>query len=99
MLGEGIVSFGVRVTTERRNVNASTKIDLGRVTRPVMARSGRVKCRSPLLPWKGTGIVWPWLDHPPSGGGKSRGQDLRRRPPALRDRRPPLPRHSTPLGA
>ena len=59
MLGEGIVSFGVRVTTDRRKVNASTKMGLGRVTRSVISRSGRVKCRSPPLPWNVTGIVWP----------------------------------------
>src|SRR2546427_336796 len=50
MHGDGMVSLGVRETTEARNVKASTKIGRGRVTRLATARSGRVKCTSPALP-------------------------------------------------
>src|SRR5881409_3974753 len=83
MLGEGIVSFGVRVTTDFKNLKASTKMGLGRVTRLVIARSGRVKWRSPPLPWNVTGIVWPWLDQPSSWSRKSMCHDLRRCSPSV----------------
>src|SRR2546425_11035172 len=83
MLGEGIVSFGVRVTTDFKNLKASTKMGLGRVTRLVIARSGRVKWTSPPLPWNVTGIVWPWLDQPPSWSRKSMCHDLRRCSPSV----------------
>src|SRR2546425_1791509 len=83
MLGEGIVSFGVRVTTDSKNLKASTKMGLGRVTRLVIARSGRVKWRSPPLPWNVTGIVWPWLDQPSSWSRKSMCHDLRRCSPSV----------------
>src|SRR5437867_9661319 len=83
MLGEGIVSFGVWVTTDFKNLKASTKMGLGRVTRLVIARSGRGKWRSPPWPWNVTGIVWPWLDQPSSWSRKSMCHDLRRCSPSV----------------
>src|SRR3989442_4469398 len=78
MQGDGMVSFGVRPTTDFRNLKAATKIGFGRVTRAVIARSGRVKATSPAAPWKVTGIVLPSLDQPPSWSRKSMCQEDRK---------------------
>ena len=88
MQGDGMVSFGVRPTTDFRNLKAATKIGFGRVTRAVIARSGRVKATSPAAPWKVTGIVLPSLDQPPSWSRKSMCQDLRRSSPSVIPSRP-----------
>ncbi len=45
-----MVSLGVRVVADFRNLKASTKMGRGRVTRLARRRSGRVKKRSPSRP-------------------------------------------------